>query len=385
MRLFLAATALAAWNLAGYPAFCALRARFARPFRPVRARPVRSVTVVTAAHDEASCIAGRVRNVLENGAWRAVEMIVVSDGSADGTARLAEEAGARVLEQERGGKIAALHRAIRAARGDVVVITDANTRFEPGAIDRLVEPLSDPDVGIAAGDLRYENEGGSASSSGEGLYWRYETWIKRRASEAGLLLMGAGGIYAFRREDWPFDLPGDLADDSYVPLALHRAGRVNLFVPEAVAFERAGTRMEEEWRRRVRMVAQDARVARALSFGWPRPATVFALVSHKVLRWLLFPLLLAILATARGAARALHRRNGAAALLALPLRAAPFAAGALLAAGAVADRAGRRIPVASVFFYLVGATAAASWGLVLGIGGRSRATWEKAATTRETP
>lgn len=334
---------LIGWNLIGYPLLVAFLARRARPFEPGNDLPIRNVSVLVAAYNEEREIGHRVDNIRANDP--SAEIIVISDGSDDLTASIAEAAGARVIEQSRSGKIAALHRGIGAASGDVIVITDANTVFLPDAIRNLIRPLSDPRVGIAAGDLILE-QGPAPSAEGEGAYWKYETWIKKNASRAGLLLMGAGGIYALRREDWPRHLPDDLADDSYVPLSLARMGRRNIFVEDAKAVERSAASMNEEWRRRVRMVAQDVRVARSLAFGLPSGRIFFALVSHKVLRWLLFP----------------------------------------LAAVAFKPRAWMLLGIFGAgkpsFLYLAGATASASWGMLLGLFGKSSAAWEKAESTR---
>lgn len=356
-----ASAALAAgWNLVGYPLFLLARARRA-PAPRWRARAPRAVTVIVAAHDEADVIGDRVANLrAQEVPGSALEIIVVADGCTDRTAELAREAGAVVLEQPRAGKVAALHAAVARARGDVLVLTDANTRFEPGAVAALAAPLADERVGIAAGALRYEGAQDAPASSGEDLYWRYETAIKEAASRCGLLLMGAGGIYALRRADWPADLAPDLADDSYVPLKLHREGRVHAYVPEAVGWERAGSGMEEEWRRRVRMVAQDMRVALALSFGLPNRRTAFALVSQKGIRWFLFPL-------------------GLVAASALPGRIAAAGAVALALGGAL------RIPGLAQAAYLVGATAAAFLGAARGLAGRSPAAWSRAESTRRAP
>lgn len=381
IALFAGSVALIAWNLAGYPIYLRWAARARSGSMRHGLDPAARVSVVVAAHNEEEVIAERVKNLRANGSTVLVDIIVASDGSTDRTAERAREAGARVIELERGGKVRALHEAVRAASGGVIVVTDANTRFEAGAIDRLTAPLANPAVGIAAGDLRYTNPNDSASAEGESAYWDYETAIKRDASAAGFLLMGAGGIYAVRKDDWPFDLGADLADDSYVPLSLHRAGRVNVFVSEAVAYERAGATMAEEWRRRLRMVAQDIRVARSLSFGLPNGKTCFALISQKTIRWFLLPLGVAALLSARAAARRFDRAP-LLRPLAFACRAALPAAAFVLAAGAASAAAGRKIPIVSTVFYLAGATAAAFAGAMLGLFGRSQAAWDKAPSTR---
>lgn len=348
---------LAAWNLAGYPLFLMARGRSPGIHWRPGAWPKR-ISVLVAAHDEADVIGARVRNLRAQEDAGDVEILVVADGCDDDTASRARDAGATVIEQARAGKVAALHAAVARSTGDVLVLTDANTRFEPDTLRRLIAPLADDRVGIAAGDLQFERTDEACASAGENTYWRYETVIKQSASRCGLLLMGAGGVYAVRRADWPMAMNADLADDSYVPLSLHRAGRINVFVPEARAWERAGATMREEWRRRVRMVAQDMRVAVALNFGWPNRRTVFALVSQKVIRWFLFPL-------------------GVIVVRAFVPRRVWLPAISLLAIGGV-----RRIPVISTVAYLIGATAAAFLGAVLGLSGRSPATWARAASTR---
>lgn len=360
-RWLAASAALTAgWNLVGYPLFLLVQARL-RAAPNWTSRLPHTVSVLVAAHDEADVIGERVLNLRSQEVPGCdVEIIVVADGCTDRTAERAREAGATVLEQPRGGKVSALHAGVAHSRGDVLVLTDANTRFEPGAIASLAAPLADPRVGIAAGALRYEDAGDAPASSGENLYWRYETAIKEAASRCGLLLMGAGGIYAVRRADWPVDLAPDLADDSFVPLKLHREGRVHAYVPEAVGWERAGSGMEEEWRRRVRMVAQDLRVAMALSFGLPNPRTAFALISQKGIRWFLFPL-------------------GLITVSALPGRIVAVGAGALALGGAL------RVPGLSQAAYLVGATCAAFLGAVRGLAGRSPAAWSRAESTRRAP
>lgn len=366
------ALGLAAWTLAGYPAVAAAVGAVLR--RRPRADPAHRppLSVLVAAHDEADVIEARVADVLAQDYPRdRLEVIVVDDGSADGTAARAAAAGARTLRQPRAGKVAALARAVDEARGEIVVLTDANTRFAPGALRALASTLADPAVGAACGDLRYEDAAGSLSGAGESSYWSMETRLKAWESAAGWMLMGAGGIYAVRRRDWP-DVPRDTADDSYVPLTLRARGLRVAFVRDAVAFEPVGRSLDEEWRRRVRMVSQDARVVSAVLRReglWRRPGVVLALLSHKVLRWLLLPLLVAALGAGAAA--------GSAAAV------APAALFLAAAAGGFLHAAGVRPPAPlGVAFYAVAATAAAAVGLLRGLSGRSPSVWSVAPSTR---
>lgn len=374
MTVLFVCSLLLLWNLAGYPILLLLlSAVTGEPSREGASRAA-SVSVLIAAHNESRHIGARVANAWQKAAVP-VEVIVVSDGSTDKTAELAATAGARVFSQARAGKVAALHRATAEAKGDILVLTDANTRFDDGAIDALVLAMRAKGAGIAAGDLHFENSDESGSALGESLYWRYETAIKRAASRCGVLLMGAGGIYAVRRVDWPRAIPADFADDSFVPLLLARAGRRNLFVPEARATERAGTTKRDEWRRRVRMVAQDFRVVSSLRFGLPNLRIFFALVSQKILRWLIFPLACgavggAALVLDKSVVGALVRENLA-------------AIGGLFLFGIMMimiSSSMRRVLDAGI--YMIGATVAAFVGMALGLLGRSPSTWAVAESTR---
>ncbi|RMH59683.1 MAG: glycosyltransferase [Candidatus Hydrogenedentota bacterium] len=371
VALAVASGAALFWNLLGYPLLLVLLARRRGPFRFRRDRRIGSVTVLIAAHNEEVVIGGRVRNLEAQQTERKMEIIVISDGSTDATAERARAAGAIVVEQDRAGKVAALEKGVELSRGEAIVITDANTVFEPDVVEALVDRLEDERVGIAAGDLRYSNAEESASSAGESLYWRYETFLKRAASDAGLLLMGAGGVYGVRKEDYPRGIPHDLADDSFVPLSLHRRRRWNVFVPEAVARERAGSRMGEEWRRRVRMVAQDVRVARALDWGAPRPATVFALFSQKVLRWLLLPIGSVFAVSIAPDLRRVARSRMSAA-----------AGSAVSILFLTPSRRRRTARLLGIGAYALGALTAAFLGFCRGMVGISPAVWEKAETTR---
>ena len=354
------AASAAGWNLVGYPALLSLLARRAGPSRGgggTSAAPPFSVSVLLAAYNEADRIEERVRDLLSQD--RVTEVLAASDGSTDGTDGILRDLAAslsrvRFFPRPRSGKVAALRALAREAKGDVFVVTDANTHFAPGAVAALVACLGESGVGAACGDLRLAPR--TAAGEGEAAYWSYETAIKRNASRAGLLLMGAGAIYAVRRADWEvientLPIPDDFADDSYVPLYLAIRGRRNRFVPEAVAHEDATGDFVSEFRRRVRMVEQDARLASRLPLG-ENPRVALAFVSQKVLRWLLFPLGLATC--------------GGLLLAGLPHPILAGAAVLILEPMFLGTRRG---------FYLVFATAAASLGFVHGIRGRSRAVW----------
>ncbi|MCK4592871.1 glycosyltransferase, partial [bacterium] len=175
---------------------------------------------------------------------------------------------------------------IAAARdAEVICFSDANSRYEPDTCKKLAAVFADPRVGAACGRLRLLGTDQSGTAAGEGLYWRYEDMIKTSESLSGTMLMGAGTLYAARRELIP-DVPAHRADDSIVPLTVATLGYQVAWVPEAVAWERTAVDTREEFRRKVRMIAHDFGGYFYLKGCWKRPSVGLRLLCHKLLRWL---------------------------------------------------------------------------------------------------
>jgi cellulose synthase/poly-beta-1,6-N-acetylglucosamine synthase-like glycosyltransferase len=366
--LFWASLGGLAWTHVGYPLAAAALARL-RP-RPVRKEDVTpTVTVIVPAHDEEDVIEGRVANLVALDYPRdRYDVVVASDGSTDSTAERAEQAGARVLRLTRGGKTAALDTAVRSSTTEIVAFTDANTRWELDALRRLVRNFADPDVAYACGALRLERSGGT---NREGVYWRYELWLRESESLLGSVTAGNGAIYALRRADYIEQDDRRSGHDFALPYQLAQRGRRAVFEPEAVAWERPALDVEAEHGRKVRMFArswQHVATGRALRGGGP--VFLVEIVSHRVLRY---------------ASGLLH-----AVLLITSLALAPRSAvylGALFAqlawlALALAGRLRLRIPGAALAYYYLLVTWATVAGLVRYLGRGAPAVWEKAPGTR---
>jgi hypothetical protein len=194
---------LVAYVFAGYPAVAALLARLCP--RPVHAHAgfTPKISLIILAYNEQDVIEAKLRNVAElDYPPERLEVLVVTDGSDDGTAeRAGRTPGVSVLHRpERRGKLAAINRGVEASTGEVLVFSDANNLYSLNAIRELVRPLSDPAVGLVTGRKAIEAEGGSALDQVEGLYWRYESKIKEWESASGSVVGVAGEILAFRRE-----------------------------------------------------------------------------------------------------------------------------------------------------------------------------------------
>src|SRR5919112_1973277 len=159
------------------------------------------VSLVIAAYREEAVIAQKVANALALDWPRdRLEIIVAVDGAVDATAQRAREAGADVvLELPRGGKMRAQDAGVRAARGELLAFSDANSQWEPGALRALAGAFADPGVAYACGQVTFVNEAGTNQ---EGVYWRYEMWLRERESALASITAGNGAIYAVRRADY---------------------------------------------------------------------------------------------------------------------------------------------------------------------------------------
>jgi len=188
----------------------------------------------------------------------------------------------------RQGKPATLNAAVPQLDGDIVVFSDANTRMDPQALRCLARWFADPAVGAVCGRLVLSDSGRGGNA--DGLYWRYETFLKQCEASLGALLGANGAIYAVRRAHYrPLPACTVSVDDLLIPMfmRLHGGGEI-FFVPEARAYETSPTQVRHEFRRRVRIGAGDLQ---ALLWTWrlllpAKGMVAFSYFSHKALRWL---------------------------------------------------------------------------------------------------
>src|SRR4051794_28295849 len=265
--------------------------------RPVTLRPTGeppTVSVAIAVHDEADHVADRIEDALaqaRSGA-RIVEVLVGSDGSTDATeaivARLAAaDPRIRLVARPRSGQTATQTALFEAARGDVVVLTDAETRFAPGCIAALADALRDPRVGCVTGRLEWRDEDATATSAQEGLYWRYDRRVRELESRAGLLTAVTGALLAVRASAYR-PVPPTASMDHLLPLYVREDGGLVVFVPDAVATDRPISGLREQFRNRARTATRgieaNLRMVGRLA-PWRYPRAALAIWSHKLLRW----------------------------------------------------------------------------------------------------
>jgi hypothetical protein len=363
---------LLAWTQALYGLFLAALRR-ARPPVPPPPPPLDGshprVSLIVAAYAEEAVIAAKLANALALDWPRdRLELIVAVDGAVDATAERARAAGADlVLELPRGGKVRAQDAAVRAASGELLAFSDANAQWAPDALEQLAAAFADPVVGYACGQVRFVNEAGTNQ---EGVYWRYELWLRENESALASVTAGNGAIYAVRPQAY-IEVDPVMGHDLSFPFNMVKRGWRAVYVPGAQASEKMVPSIEGEWRRKRRMMGHAwpivLRGGLLSPAGYP-PLYAAMVLSHRVLRYAT-PLLHALLWLAT---------------LALPRRPLYRAAAAAQAALVAAALAGGHVPWRPLLIarYYVLTTAALAAGLYDHLRHGTAAGWEAPEGTR---
>jgi cellulose synthase/poly-beta-1,6-N-acetylglucosamine synthase-like glycosyltransferase len=368
--LFIIFTGGVLYAYAGYPLLLALLSHWKKvtghvPDASDEALP--SIALLIAAHNEETIIAEKIENSLRIDYPRhKLRIVVVSDGSTDGTDDIVRRYEAREVSlfriEPRCGKSPARNAAAAAATSDILVMSDANAMYGPDAIRKLARHFTDTSVGAVCGDLRLLREHG-----GENLYWRYEKWIKRLESRFHSIIGANGSIYSIRRCLYT-PLPAEVDDDFLEPLHVYLEGHRVRYEPAALSVERdiKTKNMAREFAAKRRTVLRGIQSLHYLSKNaapFEHPALAFELVSHKIFKWLVPFFLIGLLATT-------------ALMLDQTFFAAVFAAQILMYGCAIAGVAtGRRAFYIPTFFAVTNAAVLAA--VIAFIAGKRSITWEK--------
>lgn len=372
----IAATTVAATHI-GYP--CAVRAA-ARRARAESSDEVElaspadpSLTVVIPAHDEARFIQAKLLDTLaQEYSHDELEILVLDDGSSDGTADIArgvEHRCVRVIEQpDRRGKAAALNRAVRAARGEFVVFTDANGSLVPGSLRAIVAGFDNSQVAVVSG--RKQPVGSGAHGAGELMYWTFEAKLKEAESAFGAVVGADGGIYAVRKSTYK-PIPEDIyADDYWIPIDSLRRGLLVRHAMGACATEAVSMSKYDDFERRQRIAAGIWQVSLSnIELARPDKGWIStAFVCHRILRTMVAPplLLLVLLGSWRAGRRGSVVMRG--------LTVAQLAAWAAAGVGAVSDARLFAVP-----YQFAMANVAAVGGGLRHFRGRQSAHWRRGA------
>ncbi len=225
-----------------------------------------------------------------------LHILWVTDGSDDGTYEQLKKYSDIELyhEPERKGKISAMNRGMKFVKTSIVIFSDCNTQLGTKSVKKIVELMSNPKVGCVAGEKRiYKSEKDTASGAGEGVYWRYESQLKRWEAELSSVVGAAGELFAIRTELFKEVEQDTLLDDFIISLRIAMEGYKIQYNAEAYAIESASLNVREELKRKVRIAAgamQSIIRLKALlnpfRYGW----LSVQYISHKFLRWTLVPL-----------------------------------------------------------------------------------------------
>jgi len=260
------------------------------------------VTLFIAAYNEKDFVEAKVKNSgeLEYPSEK-LRQVWVTDGSNDGTPDLLRQFSDVVVHHnpERNGKIGAMNRGMKLVTTTIVVFCDANTMLGKESIRRIVRLFSDPKVGCVSGEKRiFSKEKDGAAGAGEGLYWKYESMLKKWDAELYSVVGAAGELFAIRTELFQEVEKDTLLDDFIISLRVAQKGYTIQYDPEAYAIETASANVKEELKRKIRISAGGiqsvVRLWSLLNF-FKYGTLSFQYISHRVLRWTLAPLSLLLL------------------------------------------------------------------------------------------
>lgn len=261
-----------------------------------------SVSFIVAAYNEEDIIEEKIRNTqkLVYPASK-IEFIFITDGSTDNTAAIIQKyPGIKLLHlPQRKGKSAALNRAVASAQNDILIMSDANTFLNADAIKYIASHYEDSKVGGVAGEKRVvqpeEDEGNVGNR--EGLYWKYESFLKKIDSDFYSVVGAAGELFSVRKALYePVDR-AVILDDFIISLKTAQKGYRVIYEPRAYAVEFASVSIEDERKRKIRIAAggfQAITMLTPLFKFWKHPRLTFLYICHRVMRWCTSPLCLIV-------------------------------------------------------------------------------------------
>ena len=261
-----------------------------------------NVTLLIAAFDEEAFIRKKIENSIQLDYPKdRFQLLFVTDGSRDKTPEIIKEFPVitSMYLPERKGKISAIQRAIPKATGEIVVFSDANTLLNRGALKKIIRHFGSEKVGVVAGEKRViSRESDEAVGAGEGLYWKYESKLKKWDHELHSVMGAAGELFAIRKPLYE-PIPSDIIiEDFYLSLKIVQKGYKIAYEPNAYSLEEPSASIKEELKRKVRIAAGGIQAVvrltpllNPLKYG----IVTFQYIAHRVLRWTLAPLALPII------------------------------------------------------------------------------------------
>jgi poly-beta-1,6-N-acetyl-D-glucosamine synthase len=290
--------ALIVYTYFGYPLILSFLTLF-HSKKDKRSSVLPSVTLLMSAYNEEGVIEKKIKNSLAlDYPKNKLQIIVVSDGSSDKTDAIVKKYRSKGIilnrVEGRGGKNVAINKSMRLVKGEIVVFCDANSMYEKDALKELVAGFANEAVGCVSGELRYL-DAKTGVGKGEGLYWKYEQFLKKQESKLGHLLSANGAIFAVRKKLFE-KLNPKVANDFQTPQDVASQGYKVVYAPRAVAFEKTASSAKEEFNRKTRIIARGFEGSFIL-FDKFTGLRFFEWFSHKFLRWLVWIFLILMFVT----------------------------------------------------------------------------------------
>ena len=304
--LFWACLALVIYTYVGYGVVLWLMVRLKRLFGKKETLPelpaddeLPTVTLMICAYNERDIIEEKMENIrLLRYPRERFCIMWVTDGSSDDSNELlaAYQEVTLVFSPERRGKAAAMQHGLRENKSEIVVFTDANTMLNADAINEIVRQMMRPNVSCVSGEKRVAaRQEGQTAAEGEGLYWKYESTLKRWDSELYSAMGAAGELFAVRMEHYREAPSNALLDDFMMSMLILKDGHRIAYTSDAYAMEYGSADMQEESKRKRRIAAgglQSIWWLRSLMNPFTHPKVFFQFISHRVLRWSITPVAL---------------------------------------------------------------------------------------------
>lgn len=339
-----------------------------------------NVSLIIPCFNEGDFISKKIENTLSlEYPQSRLQVIYISDGSDDHSLEILKQHQDKYLwmhSAERKGKASAMNRAVLEASGEIIIFCDANTLLNQEAVRELVAPYADPRIGAVTGEKRILVQNSEhVSSAGEGLYWKYESWLKQLDSDLYSVVGAAGELMSYRKSLYQTLEPDTILDDFMQSMRVTLKGYRVAYNPKAYAMETASADVSEEWKRKVRISAGGwqsmSRLKRVL-VPWPKPLLTFSYLSHRAFRWSVAPFSLLLLLLINP-------------VLALydPLIYGPILAGQMMfyasaLHGYLKDKKGEKNKFSFVPYYFTMMNLAVFFGLARFLKGSQKATWERA-------
>lgn len=247
------------------------------------------LSVIIPAYNEAGILQEKIKNTLEAlKNFKTYQVILITDGSTDGSSEMtfSQSEILHIHAQERKGKSSAINMAMQESTGEIIVITDANAMVNPEAFEKMVVRFKNEKTGAVSGEKRVVAKEGS--TGGEGFYWKYESFIKKKSAGMYSLTGAAGELFSFRKNLFK-SIPEDaILDDMVLSLNIIRQGKVIDYEPAAFAIEPPSKSIQDEFKRKIRISAGVFQTLSRNSFvfnPFKHTLFVFQFISHRVLRW----------------------------------------------------------------------------------------------------